>query len=68
MKKVGIGIDKWKLEIFSRHLEEAGYSFACHEFTRDTYFLQVQTESISALAKVIGAADKECKDDSRSPR
>lgn len=61
MKKVAIGIDDWKLPIFKRHLNGAGYKFTKHPFTADTLILKVETARISDLQKVVEAAQLECK-------
>ncbi len=61
MKKAAIGIDNWKLPIFTRHLEGAGYSFEQFPFTSDSMILKVKTNSVAALQKVVEAAQKECR-------
>lgn len=59
MKTAGIAIDRWKLDIFTRHLVGAGYQFTEDPFTDKTLFLKVQTEDIDALSKVVKAANDE---------
>jgi len=62
MKTAGIAIDKWKLPIFKRHLEGAGYSYTEHPgLTADTMLLKVKAEFIAPLQKVVEAAQKECR-------
>ena len=58
--KVGIGMDDWKLPIFKRHLDDAGYNYEPPvTLTPGTLILQVKTSSIAALKSVIEAAQKE---------
>ena len=61
MKTVGIAIDDWKLPVFKRHLDRAGYSYTQHPgLTKDTLFLKVKAEFVSDLQPIIEAAQKEC--------
>jgi hypothetical protein len=58
--KAGIAIDAWKLPIFERHLQQAGYSFENKgAFTDDTLILHVITDNQTALATVVKAANDE---------
>lgn len=62
MKTAGIAIDKWKLPIFKRHLDDAGYSYTEHPgLTADTLLLKVKTEFVAPLQKVVEAAQQECR-------
>jgi hypothetical protein len=61
--QVGIGLDDWKLAIFKRHLDEAGYSYEPPvTLIPGTLILKVKTNSIAALKIVIEAAQKECRE------
>jgi len=55
----GIGIDPWKLPIFKRHLDAAGYAFTSNLLNKGIMVLLVDTEDIQALAKVVVAANAE---------
>ena len=62
MKTAAVAIDAWKLAIFKRHLDAAGYSYTEGPgLTPDTLFLKVKTDLIAPLQRVIEAAQKECK-------
>lgn len=62
MKTAGIAIDNWKLEIFRKHLDEAGYSYTEHPgLTPEAMILKVKTERLAPLQRVIERAQKECK-------
>ncbi len=62
MKTAGVAIDKWKLAIFKRHLDAAGYSYTEHPgVTHDTLILKVKTDRVAPLQRVIEAAQLECK-------
>ena len=61
MKKAAVIIDKWKLAIFKRHLEKAGYTYTeLAGVTNDTLTLQVHYEWVVNLKPVIEAANREC--------
>lgn len=61
MKTAGIAIDRWKLPIFTRHLEAAGYSITEEPaFSPETMMLKVPYEDLAPLQKVIEAAQAEC--------
>lgn len=61
MKTVGIAIDDWKLPVFKRHLDRAGYRYTEHPgLTKNTLLLKVKTEFVSGLQPVVEAAQKEC--------
>jgi len=58
--KAGIAIDAWKLEIFERHLKQAGYSWVnAGPLVEGTTLLTVSTENATALAGVVQAANDE---------
>lgn len=62
MKTAGVAIDNWKLPIFKRHLDEAGYAYTEHPgLTKDTMILKVKCEFVSKLQPVIETAQKECR-------
>lgn len=59
--KTAIALDAWKLAIFKRHLDAAGYSYTEHPgLTADMLILKVKTERVSDLQKVVERAMKEC--------
>ena len=61
MKTVGIAIDDWKLPVFKRHLDRAGYAYTEHPgLPKNTLLLKVKTEFVSDLQPVVEAAQKEC--------
>lgn len=58
MKTTGIVIDDWKLEIFKKHLDKAGYTYEQSQgLTEDTLILSVKTKSIAKLQPVVKAAN-----------
>lgn len=60
MAKAGIAIDEWKLPIFERRLQQAGYSFKnAGLLTTGTLILQVETTNLEALYVVVKAANDE---------
>lgn len=60
MKKAAIAIDDWKLPIFERHLQQAGYTFTnAGGLTPKTLILTVRTDNLAALAEVVKAANTE---------
>lgn len=62
MMKIGIVIDTWKLDIFNRHLSEAGYKYdKCNATASgNTLLLKVYTHSVVDMEKVVRAAGDEC--------
>lgn len=57
----GVAIDAWKLSIFKKHLDGAGYTYTEHPgLTEGTLFLKVNTDSASKLACIIEVAQQEC--------
>lgn len=66
MKTAGVAIEKWKLPIFKKHLDKAGYSFTEHPgVTSDTLLLRVKYEWVAKLQPIIEAALKECAKEKR---
>lgn len=62
MKTAGVVIDNWKLPIFKKHLDGAGYSYTEHPgFTQDAMVLRVQYEWVAKLKPIIDKAMDECK-------
>ena len=60
MPKAAVAIDNWKLPIFERHLQQAGYSFERTDgLTADAMILTVTTENLVALGEVVKAANTE---------
>ena len=60
MKTAAIAIDDWKLEIFKKHLDKAGYAYEkCKGLTENMLILSVKTKSIAKLKPIVEAANKE---------
>lgn len=60
--KAGIAVDDWKLPVFRKRLEAAGYEYRdAGPFTGDTTFLTVETSDMLALKKVLEACEAECR-------
>lgn len=58
----GVAIDKWKLSIFKKHLDEAGFKYTEHPgVTKDTLLLKVETVSAGALQPTIEKAQLACR-------
>lgn len=61
MKTAGVVLDNWKLPVFKRHLDAAGYTYEEPvPFTPDTLILKVPYEWAYKLTPVIEAAQLEC--------
>jgi hypothetical protein len=61
MKKAAVGLDDWKLPIFKRHLDAAGYKYEEPvPFTDGTLILKVHYEWVHELQPIIEAAQREC--------
>ena len=59
--KAGIAVDDWKLPVFRQRLEEAGYKY--HDagpLTAGTTLLQVETNNMLKLKKVLEQCQAEC--------
>ena len=62
MKIAGIAVDDWKLPVFKKHLDAAGYRYNLHPgITEGTSLLQVECEFVSSLQRVVEAAQEECE-------
>lgn len=60
--KIGIAIDDWKLAVFTKHLERAGYVTSLHPgVSEKTLTLIVKTEDPIKLQKVVSQANDECR-------
>lgn len=67
MKTAGVAIDDWKLPIFKKHLDAAGYTYTEHPgLTQDTLTLVVEYEWVAELKPIIEAANKECSNERRA--
>lgn len=52
--KAGIAVDNWKLPVFRKHLEKAGYEYVDGgPLTADTTLLTVETDDVLALKAVL---------------
>jgi len=60
MPTAGIVIDKWKLPIFKKRLEDAGYEFSVYPCVLNTLTLKVSYVFASDLKPVIEEANKQC--------
>lgn len=61
MKTAAVVIDAWKLPIFKRHLDKAGYKYTENPgVASDTLTLRVSYEWVAQLQPVIVAANDEC--------
>ena len=68
MKTAGIVIDDWKLPIFQRHLDAAGFAYTQHPgLTTGTLLLKVTTDWISTLQPIVEAAQQEAQNARRHP-
>lgn len=60
--KFGIALDDWKLPIFRRRLEAAGFKYEdAGELTSGVTLLTVQSNNMFALKKVIEECQAECR-------
>lgn len=67
MKIAGVVIDDWKLPIFKRHLDGAGYKYTEHPgVTHGTLTLRVNYAWVSELKPIIEAANEECRNERRA--
>lgn len=58
---IGVAIDAWKLKIFKKHLDTAGYAYTENKgVTPDTLLLKVVTSNINELGIIITRASEEC--------
>jgi hypothetical protein len=57
----GVVLDDWKLPIFKKHLDAAGYKYdEPIPFTKGTLTLKVHYEWVHELKPIIEAAQREC--------
>lgn len=62
-KTAGVVLDEWKLPIFKKHLDAAGYKYdEPVPFTAGTLVLKVHYEWVHELKPIIEAAQRECAD------
>lgn len=60
-KVAGIALDEWKLSIFRKHLDAAGFTYeGPAPFTKGCVILRVRYDSISEIKSVVEAAQAEC--------
>lgn len=60
-KTAGVGMDDWKLPIFRKHLDAAGYRYEePKRLTQGTLILKVYYERAHDLIPIIEAAQREC--------
>lgn len=63
----GIALDDWKLPVFRKRLEAAGYAYRdAGGFTANTTILTVETDDMLALKRVIEACQAECHEMKRA--
>lgn len=59
MKTAGVVIDAYKLPVFKKHLDAAGFKYTEHPgITKDTLTLKVSYEWVADLQPIIEAANK----------
>lgn len=66
--KVGIAIDSWKLTIFKRRLDAAGFAFQENPGVMGTLLLTVEVESKDKLLEVCKAANIEAARVNQPPK
>jgi hypothetical protein len=60
-KKGAVAMDDWKLPIFKKHLDAAGYKYEEPvPFVNQTLILKVHYEWAHKLTPIIEAANREC--------
>lgn len=66
-KKAAVVLDDWKLPIFKKHLDAAGYKYdPPTPFTEGTLTLTVHYAWVHELKPIIEAAQRECAELKRS--
>lgn len=61
MKTAGVALDAWKLPVFKKHLDAAGYKYTEHRGpSANVLVLKVEYEWVAKLLPVIKAANDEC--------
>jgi hypothetical protein len=67
MNTAGVVLDAWKLPIFKKHLDAAGYKYEVRgELTKDVLMLAVSYEWVAKLKPIIESANKECANAKRT--
>jgi hypothetical protein len=62
MKKVAIVLDNWKLPIFRKALENAGFEYEDGgEITADSTLLRVNTADMDGLTNLVFACQRKCE-------
>ncbi|MGV0961868.1 MAG: hypothetical protein ACOYB1_18740 [Limnohabitans sp.] len=62
MSNAEVLIDDWKLPVFKKHLDNAGYAYTEHPgLVKGTLTLKVKYEWVSELKPIIEAANKESR-------
>ena len=61
----GVAIDPWKLEIFKRHLDKAGFKYDVTVGDSITV-IKVTTEYAHILQPIVEAAQRECAESDKS--
>ena len=65
--KAGIAVDNWKLPVFRKRLTEAGFEYQDGgSISGGTTLLNVETNNMFALKKVIERCQAECRSQRRS--
>ena len=60
MKNIGIAIDAYKLPVFKKHLDKAGFEYETFEITKDMILLRVKANFAGDLTKLVESAQREC--------
>ena len=59
--KAGIAVDNWKLPVFRKRLEKAGYAYVDGgAITPDATLLTVETDDALALKAILEKCQREC--------
>lgn len=62
MKTAAVVIDEWKLSIFKKQLDKAGYAYTEHPgMSANTLLLRVKYNWVHELQPIIEAANEECR-------
>lgn len=57
--RIGIAIDPWKIDIFKRRLDEAGFVYETHLSVAESVLLKVVTTDKERLRAVVEASNRE---------
>lgn len=61
-KRAAVGVDDWKIPIFKKHLDAAGYKYEDPvPLMLGTSILKVHYEWVHQLQPIIEAAERECQ-------